>query len=283
MELIASVQMGRSCFLVKNKPQSQYPTLLQSLVLVAATMVLQIALSAVLGLLWNGVGFPSVVNGISFGAVIAIAASRAKLRILEELGQRIPVLLLAAVIVSVLGLQILLSELDNAFRLLLPMPTDIAAVFDRVLARSNVLGAVILLVVVAPLTEETLFRRIILRGFLHNYSAPTAVLLSSLLFAVLHLNPWQFLGAFVLGMYFSWLYAKTHSLLLCIFGHAANNGVPLAVVHLSASRIPGYTTPFSEPAVFHPAWLNLLGVFFLITGVGLTFACLTDNLPRQHE
>ena len=52
-------------------------------------------------------------------------------------------------------------------------------------------GALLAVVIVAPLTEELLFRGVILRGLLLHYSAPKAVIASSLMFGLVHLNPWQ--------------------------------------------------------------------------------------------
>jgi membrane protease YdiL (CAAX protease family) len=49
--------------------------------------------------------------------------------------------------------------------------------------------AVFILVIMAPLTEETLCRGLILNGFLKNYSRRKAMIVSALLFALLHLNP----------------------------------------------------------------------------------------------
>ena len=63
----------------------------------------------------------------------------------------------------------------------------------------------------------------ILRGLLLHYSAPTAIIASALLFGLVHLNPWQAVGAVALGVLFGWWYVRTRSLTLCIFGHAVNN------------------------------------------------------------
>jgi hypothetical protein len=77
---------------------------------------------------------------------------------------------------------------------------------------------------IAPLVEEILFRGIVLRGLLHHYSPGVAITLSACLFAIFHFNLYQLLVAFVMGIFFGWIYLKSRSLWPCIFGHACYNG-----------------------------------------------------------
>lgn len=50
-----------------------------------------------------------------------------------------------------------------------------------------------------------------------------AVLVTALVFALLHLNPWYFLQYFLLGLYLSWLKAWKGQISLCIWAHFLNN------------------------------------------------------------
>jgi uncharacterized protein len=68
-----------------------------------------------------------------------------------------------------------------------------------------------------------------LRGFLQNYSPKKAIIWSSVLFGLLHLNPWQFIPAVVLGIFIGWIYWKTESLLPCIFIHFVANSSSVIV------------------------------------------------------
>lgn len=80
--------------------------------------------------------------------------------------------------------------------------------------------------IIAPILEEILFRGILLRGLLqHKVNAAVAIILSSFLFGIAHLNPWQFIGAGMLGAVFGFVYYRTKSLWLCIFLHALNNTI----------------------------------------------------------
>lgn len=81
----------------------------------------------------------------------------------------------------------------------------------------------ILMIIAAPVLEELIFRGIILDGLLKNYSPIKSILISSLLFGLVHLNPWQFVTGFILGIFSGWVYYKTRSLLPSIIIHAVVN------------------------------------------------------------
>ena len=83
----------------------------------------------------------------------------------------------------------------------------------------------ILIVILPPILEELLFRGVILDGLLKNMSSRLAILISSALFGVIHMNPLQFVTAFILGLLIGWVYQKTRSLLACMIMHATTNGI----------------------------------------------------------
>ncbi|MCD0480583.1 CPBP family intramembrane metalloprotease [Chryseobacterium sp. LC2016-29] len=83
---------------------------------------------------------------------------------------------------------------------------------------------VITAVIMAPIFEEIIFRGIIQKGMINNGVKPwKAILLASVLFGVIHGNPWQFVGATLLGTVLGLVYYKTKSLLLPILLHGFNN------------------------------------------------------------
>lgn len=77
--------------------------------------------------------------------------------------------------------------------------------------------------VIAPIVEELIFRGLILHGLRRNYNGFTAVFISALLFALFHLNPWQFPATFLLGLLLGWIVIRTKSIILSILGHSINN------------------------------------------------------------
>lgn len=84
----------------------------------------------------------------------------------------------------------------------------------------------IMLVISAPILEEIIFRGIIQKGLINNGSSPKkAIFIAAIFFAVVHGNPWQFVGAILLGSFLGYIYHVTKSLLVPILLHAFNNGL----------------------------------------------------------
>ena len=181
-----------------------------------------------------------------------------------------PAALYAPLALVLLGAAIVLSEADNALRSVLPMPEPILEAFRALAgAKGSVWATVLAVVVVAPLTEECLFRGLILRGFLLRYSVRKAIVVSSLLFALIHVMPWQIPGAFVFGAIFAWLYIRTGSILPCILGHAFVNAIPSIVQHILGIEVQGLSGGASGTVQFQPLWLDLAGILLLAGGLFL--------------
>jgi len=73
-----------------------------------------------------------------------------------------------------------------------------------------------LLIITLPVLEELIFRGIMLDGLLKNYSPIKSILISSILFGLVYLDPWQFIDGFFIGVFSGWIYYKTKSLSLAI-------------------------------------------------------------------
>lgn len=118
---------------------------------------------------------------------------------------------------------------------LVPMPGMIREMFME-MAKNRGILAFAAIVFAAPLLEELIFRGIILDGLLRIYSPIKAIIISSILFGVVHLNPWQFITAFILGMFAGWAYYKTRSLTLPILIHFVNNLAAVLFSRLSGAE-----------------------------------------------
>jgi membrane protease YdiL (CAAX protease family) len=105
---------------------------------------------------------------------------------------------------------------------LIPMPDFLKDAFLN-MAKQSGFFSFLLMVVAAPIFEELIFRGIILDGLLKKYSPVTSILISSIIFGLAHLNPWQFVAGFVIGIFAGWIYYKSRSLSLVIIIHAAVN------------------------------------------------------------
>ena len=76
--------------------------------------------------------------------------------------------------------------------------------------------------IIPALVEEILFRGTVCRS-LRIYGKGTAVVISAVLFALMHTNVEQLLYTFVAGLFFGWIYVETKSVKLPILLHFLNN------------------------------------------------------------
>jgi membrane protease YdiL (CAAX protease family) len=79
----------------------------------------------------------------------------------------------------------------------------------------------------APLSEELVFRGAILRSLLRQSGMPVwgAVALSAVFFALIHFNPAQMPHAFLIGLLLGWMYWRTGSILPGVAYHWTNNSI----------------------------------------------------------
>ncbi|NFN88393.1 CPBP family intramembrane metalloprotease [Clostridium sporogenes] len=78
-------------------------------------------------------------------------------------------------------------------------------------------------VIIAPIFEEIIYRGIILDELLDKYNYKKAIIISALVFAIVHFNFIQLTDAFIAGIILAAVYCKTKSLIPCITIHFLNN------------------------------------------------------------
>ena len=84
----------------------------------------------------------------------------------------------------------------------------------------------------APILEEFLMRGFILNGLYANYGIIVALLISSILFALLHFNIAQIIPSFICGIILGLIYLYTGSILSCIFAHMGYNFISYIMIIL---------------------------------------------------
>ncbi len=140
-------------------------------------------------------------------------------------------LLIILIIIFFSCAHILLEVVNYWVAFFIPIPSWFGELLDNVVGKElDFWSKFINVAIFAPIVEELIFRGIILQGFKKNYSTTTAVVVSALLFALFHLNPWQFPATFTLGLLLGWLTIRTNSIVVAIIGHAINNTLVLLTV-----------------------------------------------------
>ena len=119
---------------------------------------------------------------------------------------------------------------------LLPdMPLWLEETMKKMMEKMPLWATLLSVSVFAPLFEEWLCRGLVLRGLLRKMNPFSAIAVSAAFFAILHMNPWQAIPAFCLGLLFGYTYYKTGSLKLTMLMHCTNN--TMAVIF---SKIPQF-------------------------------------------
>lgn len=78
-------------------------------------------------------------------------------------------------------------------------------------------------ILIAPIAEEIIYRGIVLKGLLTRYSPQKAILISALIFGLIHGHPLQIWGAFIVGVILGWVYYHTKSIGTTILLHSLIN------------------------------------------------------------
>jgi hypothetical protein len=90
----------------------------------------------------------------------------------------------------------------------------------------NHVGVALLVVVIAPVLEEILFRGFLLNRWAFKWGTTRAILATSLAFGILHADV---LGHTVFGLVMCLLYVRSGTLRLPIMAHMLNNGLATVV------------------------------------------------------
>ena len=115
------------------------------------------------------------------------------------------------------------------------MPPALEELLKGLTSSDDIFVSFLMVSIFAPFFEEWLCRGMILRGLLGTKVKPVwAIVISAVFFAVIHLNPWQAVPAFLLGCLFGYVYYKTGSLKLTMLMHFANNTFALVSSHINA-------------------------------------------------
>lgn len=222
---------------------------------------------------------------IMFIPAMIYASSRSRFNEAFEAGEGIPVDRsdfgrLGFWVLAIMAIIVTLSAsflTDPLLKILPPTPEWFDNLTEQMLVGTPLWATLLSVSVFAPIFEEWLCRGLVLRGLLAHTRPVWAMVISSLFFAIIHLNPWQALPAFILGMLFAYVYYKTGSLKLTMLMHCTNNTFAALVGQNETFReMDSYTEILAgwQYATLLAASLFILVVFILI---------LKRNVPAASE
>lgn len=154
------------------------------------------------------------------------------------------------------------------------------------LTGGNFILSFICVSIFAPLFEEWLCRGVVLRGLLTTMRPASAIAVSAAFFAVLHMNPWQALPAFLLGVVFGYVYYKTGSLKLTMLMHFVNNTMALVMSRIpslqDAETFADVMSPWAYACVIAACVIFLAAAFITLRAIPMSSEnapCNCDEVP----
>lgn len=127
---------------------------------------------------------------------------------------------------------------------------------------------VIMVVFIAPIIGEFVFRGFLLQRFAAKWGTSIAIIVVAILFALLHVD---FLGAVVFSIVLSIVYIRTNNLLMPIAIHMLNNAFVIGLSFLINKEEIMSFADFSNYTTFFP------GLIIFITGLNLVLIFLFVN------
>lgn len=160
--------------------------------------------------------------------------------------------------------------IEPASMLLPEMPEDKVKAMEALLD-GPAWVTIISVCIFAPFFEEWLCRGIVLRGLLKKVGPVWAIIISALFFALIHMNLWQAVPAFLMGIVFGYVYYKTGSLKLTMLMHMVNNAMAFTVSQIPALKEAEYFTnvlsPWAYAGVYTAACIALICGFIILKGI----------------
>lgn len=141
---------------------------------------------------------------------------------------------------------------------------------ETMLAASNVGGLIINVLVIAlgaALSEEIIFRGILLHLFRKRWSVHVAIWVSAILFSAIHFQIYGFIPRMLMGALFGYLAVWSGSLLLPIVAHFTNNACVVVAEYALGEDTDKI---FSEPFMGEYWWvmvLTTLAALFMLSGI----------------
>ena len=166
---------------------------------------------------------------------------------------------------------------------LLPEPGEMIKQLLESMTQGNMILNFISVCIFAPFFEEWLCRGMVLRGLLGSNVKPAwAIVISALFFALIHMNPWQALPAFVIGSMMGYVYYRTGSLKLTMLMHFTNNFLSLVLSNIDALKdVESWAEVLPAPSYWDLVALSVLVAAVVIVCFSRIPASPTGGLEKR--
>jgi len=213
---------------------------------------------------------------ILIGLPVIIYLRLSKLSILNRLRlNKISIKTFLSIILISIGFIVIIDELDRIVYILFGAPEFLQELVEQLKITSILNGIIIIstTAIIAPIVEELLFRGFLQKVLEESWEDVTkAILVTSLFFALVHLNPYWIVQIYLLGFLLGYLSWRTNSIIPGIILHGLNNGFAVALNNVEDV----FSRYYNWHEHVNPAWI--IGAIFIIY---LGFNILNKELEYQ--
>jgi len=179
------------------------------------------------------------------------------------------------------GISVLIDELDRLFQIILPYSAEIMrrlTEFMKINSVSDFLILFLAVVVVAPITEEALFRGFLQQRLEAATDVTRGVLLTSLVFGFIHFNPWAFVQIVIIGVFLGVVAQRSGSIAGTVVMHSFNNGLALIFANVKPEQMSWYLKGGHVTPV-----VLVCGLALTIAGVKYFYKFTNQEGVNKHE
>lgn len=139
------------------------------------------------------------------------------------------------------------------------------------------LSIVISVALVPAFCEEFLFRGFVQSSFEKRWSITLTIIITALLFALFHFNPFAIVPLFALGAYFSYLVYLTDSIFYSVILHFLNNFFTITIFAVYRTE----DVISAKPEINYPLSSLYFGLILLVFLFGFTMVLLKKQVDKR--
>ena len=222
--------------------ESSVPAEFEMYIVLAATVLLMFGLSQSIFNLFGKAGYIVAELLIITPLIVYLARRSRGWKSIVRLNGISPRLIKLSALAG-FSILVITDEIQRLIELIFPMPPDLIESIAENLQIENFLDFVLVgagVVIVAGITEEILFRGFVQKTLERRKGVTQAVTTASLLFALIHLNPWWVIQILILAMILGILAWRADSVFPGVIVHVINNGIGLWSANSELEEIPFY-------------------------------------------
>ena len=250
----------------------RYPDLKNSVIICVIFLVFQIYVSLFMAVVAGSKGVVIVMSVVVPPLVIlgiATRMNRTTLAATIDWGRAGSRTIIPLVLMTV-SLAFIISEVENlTIRYLIPgdlYQSYLKRFLDIFFfeSRADLALGLASIALIGPFMEETVFRGVIYRGISSHRGSTYAVIASSVLFMVVHINPLQFPGALILGLIYATMISRGYRIADTFLAHSLHNTISLLFL-FDVVTLPGMNSAPGGAVDHVSIWIILAcGIVFAV-------------------